>query len=71
MKLYLCPVCEKSCKQNRETCQEFEYGKAKWIFDQDCPECLKDNPRFSGMPLQDKFGACCAITNCKFEQEYK
>lgn len=72
MKLYLCPVCEKSCKQERETCDDFKFNgskNAEWIFDQDCPECSENNQM--GMLFQDKYGALCAVTNCRFEQEYK
>lgn len=69
MILYLCPACKKSCKQNRETCEEFECGQAGWIFDQNCPECSENDQM--EMLIQDEFGVCCAVTDCKFKQEYK
>jgi hypothetical protein len=71
IELYLCPVCVKLCKQNREICEDFEFGKAEWIFTCDCPECSQNFSESVGMLMQDKYGACCAITDCEFEQEYK
>jgi len=76
MELYLCPTCENSdykyiCQLHKgmtrqEKCDDFVYrGLATWIFHEDCP-CCKD----SGMVYQDKFGAACAISGCKFRQDY-
>lgn len=71
MKLYLCPVCEKSCKQDRETCDDFEFNKVEWVFDAYCPECSSNVPADPGMLMQDEYGAFCAVTDCNFEQDYK
>lgn len=75
IKLFLCPVCKhssheychvKQVGEAQEQCDEFEWnGQAEWVFYSNCPKCLD-----GGMLYQDKFGAACAITSCKFTQDY-